>query len=215
MGEAAASLQFIDRLAMEADRGCALVAHAAFDRSMGWLLKQSLRKSGSVQENKQEVEKLVTFLVDKDPLPPLGNFGIRNCACYVLGLINETNYRQFKAFTSVLRNPFAHTFEPVGLTIDDVRWITNPDKWSQRIHILHAEVCQKSRVCIGRADATEHSEARLMFMTACVALLHAIDFARLKLSLAETLPDDVAFDPDPRIKDHDEWQLPPPKQWPR
>ncbi len=95
LADAADVAHFVAELQHESDRGLPLIGGALIDN----LLADTLRFFFC--ENK-EVEKLLDGAT-----APLGTFSSRTLCCYVLGLIDEHEFKEIDLIRKV-RNEFAH-----------------------------------------------------------------------------------------------------------
>ena len=161
-------LDLTQKLALESDRGCVLVAAAAMDGAVDLLLRHFLEKT-SHSDNDNEMAEYISFLMDREPLPPLGNFGVRIRLCRVLGLFPLNTYEHLKTLSS-LRNIFAHIGQPVELTPQDVSRFTDPSQWPAKVKKFHRDVKRICRSVRKDSDSRRFSEPRFLFMTICVAL---------------------------------------------
>lgn len=110
-----AILKLEDKLALESDRGCVLVAHAAMDDAILRLLGTYFE----VVKYPTDVSDESFFLLEKRPVPPLGSFGIRIKLCYLLDIIGKNVLDTLDRFT-VVRNAFAHPSQPMEIVESDI-----------------------------------------------------------------------------------------------
>jgi DNA-binding MltR family transcriptional regulator len=191
------ALKLVQKLAMESDRGCVLVAAAAIDEDLANALRAYfLRKAEYTLDDVRK--EIVDFLLEKEPLPPLGSFAIRIRMCCVLGLITPQLYKQLKALAA-LRNAFAHISEPIELTDTDIRTLTNPKKWSNITRIWNAKTAEEANSAKG-ANVEPFSTARLQFMGvvsrfAIITTITAAD-ASGQVDLSEVLKTDIFQPPE-------------------
>ncbi len=89
-------------LRKESDRGLALVGASAIDEHLSRLLR------GFFIEDKRAADALLS--VDR----PLGTFSSRIKLAYLLGLLEQAQYRELEAIRTI-RNGCAHTIEDVDL----------------------------------------------------------------------------------------------------
>lgn len=85
----------------ESDRGCVLVAASNLEHLLGELLRAKFKAESEV------TEKDLSFLLDRQPLPPLGSFAIRTILASALGLIRPDIRKALDELRSV-RNKMAH-----------------------------------------------------------------------------------------------------------
>lgn len=98
---------------IESDRGCVLVGVSHLEQLLGQMLRSKFKQlSGASNRD-------LDFLLEKRPLPPLGNFAIRTITAYVLGLIGRTTRRVLDEIRDI-RNAMAHKPDPAMLTDDHV-----------------------------------------------------------------------------------------------
>lgn len=174
------------KLSLESDRGCVLVAATAIEEALENRLRAFFKGTGDRQDPR-EIDSLIAFFLDRDPLPPLGNFGVKIRLCYLLGLIDDAQYTQLKAMVK-LRNLFAHFAEPVEITADDIESFTDPDKWGENLREVYE---------FGPQWGASSSEARRRFILIAVLLRMSLLGARSEKDVNQS---DHPF----------AWWLPPP-----
>jgi hypothetical protein len=155
-------------LTLESDRGCVLVAVAGLDEFAERLLRTHFKKACELRGDARDVKELqevTDFLFEREPLPPLGSFGIKIRLCYVLGLIPLDQYTRLKRFGK-LRNDFAHFPEPVEITSRDVASLGEDDH--ERLHLFRELALEHIHHFQGKGDAQVFSEPRLAFI-ACAS----------------------------------------------
>jgi DNA-binding MltR family transcriptional regulator len=105
----------LETMAVETDRGCVLVAHAGIDDALEALLREYFKKATAPHDRTKEIN----FLLENEPIPPIGSFGVRIRVCYVLGLFSERVFLSLRRLND-LRVAFAHGAQPVELTKKDI-----------------------------------------------------------------------------------------------
>ncbi len=157
----------VTNLALESDRGCVLVAAAAIDEAIVGLLKVYFKKVSAPQDTEKEVH----FLLKKQPVPPIGSYGVRVTLCYALGLVDADLYATLKRLGDV-RNSFAHIAEPAKITLDNMPPISGRLRSFVQVFSRVFDPLFQHWQPLG--DAKEFSPERLQFMHAMANLYHFI-----------------------------------------
>lgn len=176
-------------LTLESDRGCVLVAGAAIDEALVRLLKAFFKKASAPHDRSE----WATFLIEKQPVPPLGSFGIRAILCFALGLIEEEDFKAIRHLADT-RNTFAHFAKTLEILSNDVPPIVihgDQDAIKEakaklaRLFENIRTIAESKLGDIPKLGESKHfSEARLEFMVTVATLLQAIATAERKVTEA-------------------------------
>jgi hypothetical protein len=119
-GVDADAVGFLRAMGMETDRGCWLVANAAIEEAMDRLLLSFFEMSRGNEDTDQEIDDLF----NRQPLPVLGNFGVKTCLSRALGLI-PADFCKYLDTMREQRNQFAHRTYLLEITPRDIQQLVN------------------------------------------------------------------------------------------
>jgi hypothetical protein len=105
------SLNFIQELSKETDRGCALMATSYLDFMLERLLRSKLIGS------KKELDQLLNFT------GPFGTFSSRIKGCYSLGIINKVIKSDLEKIRAI-RNVYGHSYESLDFSTPEIYNLT-------------------------------------------------------------------------------------------
>lgn len=145
------------------DRAAAVVLASLVERSLGHLLRLSMREEG------------IGDIFDSDGL--LGSFGAKIQICYALKLIGPTT-RHDLTIIRVLRNQFAHSRKPIRFSTDVVKTacqhLSIPDLPGVTLSFSMVDKTPRRRL----KAAIDKDHPRTRFFTACNEIARRIYFVR-------------------------------------